>query len=105
MLTIEQARANIESAKQAVVKAVEAGWTAERLAKAVNEVAEAEGVLTIVTLAENLAKIGKTKDEITIAVFEQVTSPSDDTWSGRANDVRRAKADGMKTAAQAVRWM
>lgn len=71
---------------------------AERIAKIANEIAENEGALQVLLLRLRLEEQGAEKDQIASALLREAVRGSDDQWSGRANDVRRAFADGRRDA-------
>lgn len=72
-----------------------------KLTYAVNGIAEAEGYLSTITRLEEIAE--KNPRRLTHAAIQIVTQTPGDTFSGRANDVRRAHGDGVKKALQDLR--
>ncbi len=74
---------------------------AERLAKEVNILAEAEGkAWAWGSIAMALANGATVEQAILTVALRRV----DDSWSGRANDNRRAYADGVRLAADDAVW-
>lgn len=100
--------AGIEAARAEVTAAVTANFTADRLAKAVNGVAHAEGYADALTTARYVLIHHADSDARTTAIAlidamsDALTLGADDEWSGRANDVRRARFDGVRAAAKDV---
>ena len=87
------------------------------LALMVNEIAFAEGRLAAAHMAQRVACYhgdpdgpvnAQTTDEITRAVlvelYRSLTAGADDAWSGRGNDVRRARQDGFREFASSIDW-
>ena len=70
----------------------------ERIAKVANEIAEREGALQVACLALRLEEKGASKEQTALALLREAVRGSDDTWSGRTNDVKRAFADGRRDA-------
>lgn len=71
---------------------------AERIAKIANEIAEREGALQVACLVLRLDEKGASKEQAALALLREAVRGSDDTWSGRTNDVKRAFADGRRDA-------
>lgn len=91
-------------AKQAVVSAVDSnrnGYSYEDVASALVDLAQAEGALSVYNPAAVLAaNAGVGVEEMTWFAVHQLRQSTDDTWSGRRNDARRAYADGRRDAAK-----
>lgn len=71
--------------------------TPEQLAKLVNTVAYTEGYHTTRDTLRTVVERRGVQAARGVALRLANADP-DDTWSGRANDVRRAKADGVRQA-------
>lgn len=86
---------------------------AEGLASYLNDIAryegEAYGYGRLAALVGWHVQQDTTEVEVHAAMFDtmlEVATHTDDTWSGRQNDVRRARHDGETRAVEAVRrWM
>ena len=70
----------------------------ERIASIANQIAENEGALQVLILRLRLEEKGAEKDQVALALLKESVRGSDDTWSGRTNDVKRAFADGRREA-------
>lgn len=82
------------------------------LAQMVNTLAEAEGELAVWVRLENVAERltnqgqGEIEKETALSViYPLLTGGADDTWSGRGNEVKRARFDGIRAAATKVEWI
>lgn len=78
------------------------GW-----AEFANKLAELEG--EVYAYSRILNACGN-NDEISQSfvyevAMEMLSDGAEDGWSGRTNDVRRARFDGIRTACGALRWM
>lgn len=78
--------------------------SSDRMASMVNDIAESEGEIRVLTLLANAEERGKSKEEIKEALFRLALRGPDDAWSGRGNDVRRALADGIRSAIDDAMW-
>lgn len=74
--------------------------------------AHAEGELRVWARLEHyamqLSKQGQgemTEETAKSVVFDMLAAGPDDTWSGRGNEVARARFDGVRAAAQKVEWI
>lgn len=67
----------------------------EYLSNAVNSVARAEGVAEVNYLLRNALAAGATVEEIERTLLQCALRSADDTYSGRNNDARRSKRDGL----------
>lgn len=79
-------------------------FDAERLAKAANAIAAQEGVIRARDLLASLEARNVSAEETQQAMLSEALRGPDDQWSGRANDVRRAYADGHREALNAAMW-
>lgn len=88
--------APITAAKQRLVDSVGGNDdSSESLSGRVNEVARAEGEAEVNYLLRNALAHGATVEEIERALLQCALRSADDTFSGRTNDSRRAKRDGL----------
>lgn len=98
--TDKQLRAGVASAKKALADAVLSSSDAVNhsvdLAKLVNSLAAAEGRAYVRAMIRDGLAQWATPDAIKYGILRLALSNPDDTWSGRANDVRRAYADGVR---------
>lgn len=80
---------------------------AKDLGTKVNELAEAEGALDFWARLALLADRPNVnlEDNIFPLALDILSAGADDTWSGRGNDVARARYDGMTSAAQELRYL
>lgn len=97
----EQARKNVESARNRLAE-VAAGSALRELSNAVNAVAHAEGVAEVFGLVELMERNGASEVVISLELGARMGNGADDSWSGRGNDVQRAKHDGFRDAAQNI---
>lgn len=77
-------------------------WDAERLAKEVNGLAENEGRLFVRVQYRNALAQDASPEAIRRHLTKLVLNHPDDEWSGRSNDVRRAKADGVRNEVASI---
>ena len=94
-------------ADSAVTLAAGGAQSAEDWAQFANELAELEGA---VYAYNALHRACGTADEVELSRLSEVALAllavgADDGWSGRTNDVRRARFDGVRTACAYVRWL
>jgi len=94
----------IETAKQRLAQSALKN-DSEGLAIMVNGVAFLEGRARVENLAADCQAGGRSKEDTLMAVYDLLVSTSNDTYSGRGNDARRAKADGMKDAARDLQYV
>ncbi|MBN8457549.1 MAG: hypothetical protein J0M04_06915 [Verrucomicrobia bacterium] len=74
---------------------------AKSLARRLNTLAELEGRLSVFRMVIHLNAIDRA-DEIQAWLMEQAVRGADDNWSGRTNDVSRARHDGVLRAIREV---
>lgn len=107
----DRARASLELERSNLGVAVSEGIRAESLVYRLNSIADGEGQSrvfdTVMAIVTNQIQYDNTTDEtIVVAVtkhlVDRLTAGADDTWSGRANDVRRCEFEGTRTASAAV---
>lgn len=107
----EQALAAVAAARTSLAKAASTDATVQSLNSDLLSLAEAEGAAHVWT---RLAKIAAWHDReglefgavrITDECAAMMESGADDHWSGRGNDLRRARFDGIRAACQQARWL
>lgn len=94
----KQAAEVVDRARQNLADGIAQGIPAMDLARSVVSLAEAEGVHEVFDLVDHM----KSRDIEDYAIRERLVSMivygADDSWSGRANDARRARFDGVRDA-------
>lgn len=98
---VVEANVAVNQAREKLAQIAEAGMLAE-LGNAVNAVAYAEGVAEAHYIKERLEGNGKSEPIIALELAGRMSHGADDSWSGRGNDVQRAKHDGFREAAQRI---
>jgi hypothetical protein len=101
-LYVRQAEANLEAARNHLTQAIANGEHAEMLVDRLNAVAEAEGALQAAGRAALAFGNGASDDRIRDGLIAMLLNSPDDTWSGRGNDMRRAKHDGLRKQVQQI---
>ena len=91
--------AAIKRLKQNLAEAAEKN-DSEGLASMVNAIASAEGRYMAQERVADCQQGGLSKEETLAAAIQLLAQSGQDTYSGRGNDARRAKADGLKAALQ-----
>lgn len=84
---------------------------ADQMVYAFHGIAHAEGVAQARYMVRSIAKAAveagwseaEVSAKITDAMFDRASNGADDQWSGRGNDVKRAKFDGFMV--EAKRWV
>ena len=71
---------------------------AEHIAKTANRIAEKEGALEVAHLLTHAEVNEVPKETLARMLLREAVRSTDDTWSGRGNDVKRAFADGRRDA-------
>lgn len=68
------------------------------------ELAKLEGEHEVYALADSILVTGYDQPMVALRdlVMQKLTSGADDTWSGRSNDLSRARFDGVREAAREV---
>jgi hypothetical protein len=92
----------VKAARAALTAASEDGAQATRLANQLNDLAVREGRLGVVVQVVAMDAQGCAPDTIRKWLTRTLLAGSDDTWSGRTNDVRRARFDGVREAASEI---
>lgn len=90
--------AEMKDALAADLAADPGAFDADRIAKAANAIAAQEGVIRVRAVVAGLKTNHASDEEAQRALLNEALRVPDDTWSGRANDVRRAYADGHREA-------
>ena len=106
-VAIKANQANIAygvKAASAVVLAASDVQSAEAWARFANELAELEGTAYAYN-ALHRACVAVDEVELSEVALALLAEGADDGWSGRTNDVRRARFDGIRTACASIRWM
>lgn len=77
--------------------------TVDTLADTVEQIAKCEAACIVHTKAGNVLRNGHTFADVRIHLTEDVLiQGAEDTWSGRGNDLRRAKHDAARAAVRDV---
>ena len=79
-------------------------FDSERIAKAANAIAAQEGTIRVLAVLAKLKANYASDEAIQRALLREALRVPDDQWSGRANDVRRAYADGHREALDNAMW-
>jgi hypothetical protein len=87
--------ASLGFVKDALVKAVTEGKDAETIMSEALSVAKAEGAFEAAGHLAHAVEGGTTKEEAAEYLTSLVLNGPGDTWSGRGNDGRRARYEGM----------
>lgn len=109
----EQAKASLVAAKNgAVALATDEATNSQTWGQFAVVVAEAEGkAMAWVRLEQMVAYktekglVGVTEDDVISIAFDILSGGADDSWSGRGNDVKRARFDGMRAACSDMKWL
>ena len=83
-------------------------WTSSEVwARFANELAKLEGAAYAYNELRHAcgAATEIEKSYLSEVALELLSKGADDGWSGRTNDVRRARFDGIRTACASVRWL
>jgi hypothetical protein len=96
MYSKERLTHSVEYKRHALIKHLQAGYTAKGAAQAFTDIAETEGRLHATTVIENVRALPSSEAEVRNAAISLLTMSPDDTWSGRTNDVTRAFNDGVR---------
>ena len=108
----EMATKALEATQAKAVELAQAGnMSADDWARYANEVAKAEGVAHVwIRLQLTVNYFAKEGMELTDAalldpILELLGAGADDGWSGRVNDARRARFDGIREAANSAKYL
>lgn len=107
-----QAREAVEDAKASVMKLVQNGADAQKVAAAAQRIAFWEGYAAMLAMVEDAAEemdkhgISGMRKQFALMqeIAERLARGADDEWSGRDNDSRRNRFDGVRAAANEVIW-
>lgn len=101
------AQANVTHYRKTLRETAEAA-DLDSLAGVLNALASAEGELNVITKLAQVVPALKTDPSLLDAALEEVSitlfSGPDDAWSGRSNEVRRARYDGVRKATKDALW-
>ena len=76
---------------------------AEEMGRVLVSVATLEGRLHVALQVQDAVEYGATKEQVEATVMATVLGGPGDTWSGRGNDLRRARYEGVLAEAERVR--
>jgi hypothetical protein len=96
---LEGAESCVAGSRQALAEQA-ADRGAETLLLRVQQLAEDTVQVNVFTTALHIAKVWP--ENLAGWCFEQATLSSDDTWSGRGNDLKRCEADARRKAVKQV---
>ena len=94
---------SVINAKAEVAALAVEGAESNRLANAVNRLAEAEGRQSAVARLAAAEEFGASDSEIEAEALSILLRGADDTWSGRTNDAKRAFFDGVRDAIESLK--
>lgn len=94
----EWAKASMASASARLAKAAGEGAGYEDLAVTVNEIAKYEGAYAVYAYIAELQEAEVPKARLAHAVLSLAANGPDDRWSGRTNDAKRARYEGVLDA-------
>lgn len=100
---VEQALHNVQAERERLVRHVADGNGADSLANVLNAIAEAEGYLSTITTVQSIYD-GHGRERVTAWLLRTVSNGPDDTWSGRTNDVRRSRFNGILRCVQDLEY-
>ena len=95
---IKQAAEVVARERQNLANGIAQGIPAMDLARSVVSLAEAEGAHSVFALVDQMKANGREDADIRDALVSMLIRGADDSWSGRANDARRAQFDGVREA-------
>ena len=95
---VKQAAEVVDRARQNLAEAIGQGSPAMDLARSIVSLAEAEGVHDVFALVDKMKAHGSEDADIRERLVSVLVQGADDSWSGRANDARRARHDGVRAA-------
>lgn len=72
----------------------------EEMGRVLTSIATLEGRLEVALTVQDATEGGASKEEIEKSVMSRVLNGPRDTWSGRGNDLRRARYEGVLEEAQ-----
>lgn len=95
---VKQAAAAESRERQNLAAGIAQGIPAMDLARSIVSLAEAEGVHEVFALVDQMRARDLDDNAIRDRLVSMLVHGADDSWSGRANDARRAKFDGVRDA-------
>lgn len=99
MNNLDQAVANAEAARNLLAESVAAGQSIAQLSYRMVNLAEAEGELKVHRLISVMDKNDIPVNERIEELARMLAYGSDDSGSGRGNDLRRSEFDGVRKSA------
>lgn len=96
----EQAAESVARERENLAAGIARGVPAMDLARFIVSLAEAEGVHEVFALVEQMKSRAIEDAAIRDRLVSMLVQGADDSWSGRANDARRARFDGVRDAVQ-----
>lgn len=97
--TDEELNKPLVYSRESLIESVQSGARYTDLADAVNAVARAQGRVQVRTLLRNALAMGASVEAIRLQITSLLLNGTDDEWSGRTNDARRAHFDGFRAEA------
>ena len=97
---VKQAAEVVARERQNLAAGIAQGVPAVDLARSIVSLAEAEGVHEVFALVDQMKARNIEGDAIRDRLVSMLIQGADDSWSGRANDARRARFDGVRDAVQ-----
>lgn len=94
--TDEELLALVAAARETLVEIATKGSDSHTLAQAVNAVAEMEGRVEVRALVVHALRHEADEQQIRQSLLQRLLQSPNDTWSGRTNDARRARMDGVR---------
>lgn len=96
----KQAAEVVDRERQNLANGIAEGIPAMDLARSVLSLAEAEGVHSVFQVVNRMKARNAEDVDIREHLVSLIVRGADDSWSGRANDARRAQFDGVREAVQ-----
>lgn len=97
---VKQAAEAVARQRENLAAGIAQGIPAMDLARSIVSLAEAEGVHYVFALVDQMKARNVEGDAIRDSLVSMLIQGADDAWSGRANDARRARFDGVRDAVQ-----
>jgi hypothetical protein len=108
---VEQTYKTISALNQRAATMASVESSATSWSEFANDLAEAEGRATVWVRLQRIVDylnrndMPLTKEALTEACYDMLTTGPDDGWSGRGNDMKRARFDGIRDEAKKVAWL
>lgn len=96
----KQAAEAVDRQRQNLAAGITQGFPAMDLARSIVSLAEAEGVHEVFAVVDQMKARNVESADIRDRLVSMLVQGADDSWSGRANDARRARFDGVRDAVQ-----